>query len=147
MLSHSIVNAIAVTGQLSLIDGVTDAIDVQLAKNKRDFEQEIVILSQLKVINVQQLHDLDRLAVRWNTTDIHSICQGKCKSILIEMEMMSKMGTPVPYGGFLLTNLNFKTWLYLNMLIDTETPLTNSNRPPPVNCDSQEINMSAFPIQ
>ncbi len=46
------------------------------------------------------------------------------------MEMMYKMGTPVPYGGFPLTNLQFKTWLYLKMLIDTETPLTNSNRPP-----------------
>ena len=130
MLSHGIVNAIAVTGQLSLIDGVTNAIDVQVAKNKRDLEQEIVILSQLHVINVQRLCDLDRLAVRWNTTDICSICQGDCKSILIEMEMMSKMGTPVSYGGFSLTNLNLKTWLYLKMLIDTETPLTNSIAPP-----------------
>ncbi len=84
--------------------------------------------------------------MRWNTTDIRSIRQGECKSILIEMEMMAKMGTPVPYGGFPLMNLKFKTWLYLKMLIDTETPLTNSNRPPPVNCNGQEINMSAFPI-
>ncbi len=53
MLFHGIVNAIAVTSRLSLIDGVTDAIDVQVAKNKRDLEQEIVILSQLHVINVQ----------------------------------------------------------------------------------------------
>ena len=53
MLSHGIVNAIAVTGQLSLIDGVTDAIDVQVAKNKGDLKQEIVIISQLHVINVQ----------------------------------------------------------------------------------------------
>ncbi len=68
MLSHGIVNAIAVTGRLSMIDGVTDAIDVQVAKNKRDLEQEIVILSQLHVINVQLLCDLDRLAVRWNTS-------------------------------------------------------------------------------
>ncbi len=60
---------------------------------------------------------------------------------------MSKMGTPVPYGGFLLTNLKFKMWLYLKMLIDMETPLTNSNLPPPVNCNGQEIDMSAFPIQ
>jgi hypothetical protein len=75
-------------------------------------------------------HDLDRLAVRWNTTDICSICQEECKSILIEMEMMAKIGTPVPYGGFPLTNLKFKTWLYLMMLIDRETPLTNSNQPP-----------------
>jgi hypothetical protein len=144
MLSHGIVIAIAVTGQLSLIDGVTNSIDVQIAKNKGDTEQEIVILSQLHVINVQQLRDLDRLAVRWNTTDIHSICQGECESILIEMEMMAKMGTPVPYGGILLTNLKFKTWLYLKMLIDMETPLTNSNRPLPVDCDGQEIDMSAF---
>jgi hypothetical protein len=113
MLSHGIVNAIAVTGQLSSIDGVTDAIDVQVAKNKGDLEQEIVIHSQLHVINVQQLCDLDHLAVRWNTTDIRSICQGECESILIEVEMMQKMGTPVPYGGFPLTNLKFKTWLHL----------------------------------
>ena len=133
MLSHGIVNAIAVTGQLSLIDGVTDAIviDVQMAKNKRDIKQEIVILSQLHVINVQRLRNLDHLAMRWNTTDIHSICQEEFESILIEMEMMQKMGTPVPYGGFPLTNLKFKTWLHLKMLIHTETPLTNSNHPPP----------------
>ncbi len=60
---------------------------------------------------------------------------------------MQKMGTPVPYGGFPLTNLKFKTWLHLQMLIDTETPLTNSNRPPPVDCNGQEIVMSAFQIQ
>ncbi len=100
MLSHGIVNAIAVPGQLPLIDGITDAIDVQMAKNKGDIKQEIVILSQLHVINVQRLRDLDRLAVRWNTTDIHSICQGECESILIEIEMMAKMGAPVPKGGF-----------------------------------------------
>ncbi len=60
---------------------------------------------------------------------------------------MAKMGTPVPYGGFPLTNLKFKTWLYLKMLIETETPLTNSNCPPPVDCNGQEIDMSAFPIR
>jgi hypothetical protein len=53
MISHGIVNATAVTGQLSLIDGVANAIDVQMAKNKGDLEQDIVILSQLHVINVQ----------------------------------------------------------------------------------------------
>jgi hypothetical protein len=147
MLSHGILNAIAVTGQLSLIDGVANAIDVQTAKIKGDIKQEIVIISQLRVINVQQLRDLDHLAVRCNTTDICSIRQGECESIIIEMEMMAKMGTPVPYGGFLLTNIKFKTWLYLKMLIDTETPLTNSNRPYPVDCNGQKINMSAFPIQ
>jgi hypothetical protein len=92
MLSHGIVNGIAVIGQLSWIDGVANAIDVQVAKNKGDLEHEIVILSQLHVINVQQLRDLDRLAGRWNTTEICSICQGECESILIEMEMMQKMG-------------------------------------------------------
>ncbi len=147
MLSHGIVNAITVTGQLSLIDGGTDAIDVQVAKNKGDIKQEIVVLSQLHIINVQQLPDLDRLAMRWNTTDICSIHQGECESILIEMEMMAKIETPVPYGGFPLTNLKFKTWLYLKMLINTETPLTNSNCPPPVNCNGQETGMSAFLIQ
>jgi hypothetical protein len=78
MLSHGIINASHVTGQLSSIDRVTDAIDVQVAKNKGDLEQEIVIISQLHVINVQRLCDLDHLAVRWNTTDICSICQGEC---------------------------------------------------------------------
>jgi hypothetical protein len=107
MLSHGIVNGIAVNGQLSLIDGVTDAIDVQMAKNKGDIKQEIVILSQLHVINVQRLRDLDPLAVRWNTTDIRYIRKGECKFILIEMEMMTKMA--VPYSGFPLTNLKFKT--------------------------------------
>ena len=47
MLSHGIINVVAVTGKLSSIDGVTDAIDVQVARNKGDLEQEIVIISQL----------------------------------------------------------------------------------------------------
>ena len=79
MLSHGIVNVSHVAGLLSLIDGgVIDAIDVQVAKNRRDIKQEIVILSQLHVINVQQLRDLDRLAMRWNTIDICSIHQEHC---------------------------------------------------------------------
>ncbi len=102
-----------------------------MAKNKGDLEQEIVIISQLHIINVQRLCDLDRLAMRWNTTDICSIRQEECKSILIEMVMMQIMGTPVCYGGFPLTNLKFKMWLHLKMLITTETPLTNSICPPP----------------
>jgi hypothetical protein len=53
MLSHGIVSVSHFTGQLSSIDGVTDAIDVQVAKNKGDLQQEIVIISQLHVINVQ----------------------------------------------------------------------------------------------
>jgi hypothetical protein len=106
MLSHGIINASHVAGLLSLIDGVTNAINVQVAKNKGDLVQEIVIISQLHVINVQRLQcDLDRVAVRWNTTDICSIRQEECKTILIETEVMQKMGTPVPYGGFPLTTL------------------------------------------
>jgi hypothetical protein len=128
MLSHGFVNAIAVTDP---IDGANNAIDVQVAKNQSDLEQEIVILSQLHVINLQQLHNLDRLAVRWNITDICSLCQGECESILIEMEMMQKMGTPETYGGFPLTNPKIKTWLHLKMLINMESPLTNINCPPP----------------
>ncbi len=77
MSSHGLVKAIAVTDP---IDGVNNAIDVQVAKNQSDLEQEIVILSQLHVINLQWLHDLDRLAVRWNTTDVCSLCQGECES-------------------------------------------------------------------
>jgi hypothetical protein len=49
MLSHGIINAIAITGQLSLIDGVTDANNVQVAKNKGYIKQQIVILSQLHI--------------------------------------------------------------------------------------------------
>ena len=56
------------------------------------------------------------------------------------------MGTPVPYGGFPLTNLKFKTWLHLKMLINTETPPTSINCPPPVDCNGWEID-SAFPIR
>jgi len=58
MLSQGIVNVSHVAGLLSLIDGVTNAIDVQVAKNKGDLEQEIVIISQLHIVNVQQLHIL-----------------------------------------------------------------------------------------
>jgi hypothetical protein len=104
MLSNGIVNTSHVAGLLSLIDGVTNAIDVQVAKNKRYLAQEVVIISQLHINDVQRLQcDLDHLAVRWNTTDICSICQEECESILIAMEVMQKMGTPVPYGGFPLT--------------------------------------------
>jgi hypothetical protein len=80
MLSHGIINASHVAGLLSSTDGVTNSIDVQVAKNKGDFEQEIVIISQLRVINVQQLRVLDRLAVRWDTTDICSIHQEEWES-------------------------------------------------------------------
>ncbi len=69
--------------------------------------------------------------MRWNTTDICFIHQEECESISIEMEMMQKMGTPVSYGGFPMSNLKFKTWLHLKMLINTKTLMTNSNRPPP----------------
>jgi hypothetical protein len=144
MLSHGLINAIAVTDP---IDDANNAIDVQVAKKQSDLEQEIVILSQLHVINLHQLHDLDHLAVRWNTTDISSLCQGEFESILIEMEMMQKMGTPAFYGGFLLTNQKFKMLFHLKMLINKETPLTNINCPPPVNYNGWEIDMSAFPIQ
>jgi hypothetical protein len=50
MLSHGIINAIAATGQLSSIDGATDAIDVQVAKNNGDLEQEIVDYVTLTVL-------------------------------------------------------------------------------------------------
>jgi hypothetical protein len=41
MLSHGIVNAMAVTGQLSSIDGVTDAIDVQVAKTREILSKKL----------------------------------------------------------------------------------------------------------
>jgi hypothetical protein len=144
MLSHGIIHANHVAGLLSSIDGVTNAIDVQVATNKGDLAQEIVINSQLHVVNVQQLRDLDCLPVRWDTTDIGSICQEGCKSTLIEMGMMQKMGTPVPYGGFPLTNLKFETWLHLKMLINTETPLTSSSCPSPVHGGRDDLILSAI---
>ncbi len=55
MLSHGIVNAIAVTGQLSLIDGGTDTIDVQVVKNKVDIKQEIVIAAWMDAV-IRALH-------------------------------------------------------------------------------------------
>ncbi len=147
MLSHGIIHVNHVAGLLSLINGVTEAIDVQVAKNNGDLEQDIVIIFQLHVINVQGLPDLDRLAMRWDTTDICSICQKECESILTKMKMMQKMGTPVPYGGFPITSLKFKTWLHLQMLNNTEMALINSSCPPPVDCNDKKINMPAFPIQ
>jgi hypothetical protein len=55
MLSHGIVIASHVADLLSLIYGVTNAIDMQVAKNKGDLKEEVVIVSQLHVINVQRL--------------------------------------------------------------------------------------------
>ncbi len=60
---------------LNMIDGVTNGIDVQVGKSKGNLKQENDIISQLHVMNVQRLRDHDHLAVRWNTTDICSICQ------------------------------------------------------------------------
>jgi hypothetical protein len=82
ILSHGIIHVSHVAGLLSLSDDVTEAIDVQVAKNKGDLEQEIVIFSQLYLINVQQLRGLGHLAVRLDMTDICSICQEECESIL-----------------------------------------------------------------
>jgi hypothetical protein len=131
MLSQGIINASHVAGLLSLIDSTTNAIDVQVAKNKGDLEQEIVIISELHIVYVQRLCDLDHLAMRWDTTDLCSIHQEECESILVEMEMMQKMGTPVPYGGFPSTNLKFKTWLHLKMLIDTGDATDQFKSSPP----------------
>ena len=67
---------------LFLLDDLTVAPHVQVAKNKADLEQEIVTLSQFYVINVQPLCDLDDLAVKWDTSNIHSICQHEFKGVL-----------------------------------------------------------------
>jgi hypothetical protein len=131
---------------LFFLDDLTVAQHVQV--KKRDLEQKIVTLSQLHVINVQRLHDLDDLAVRWDTTNIHSIRQDECKGIVseIKIKMMQKMGGCVCWGGIPLNNLEFKTWLHLKMLIDSETPLIDSSRLPPVNCFGCNIQMDMFPI-
>ncbi len=93
---------------------------MQVAKNRRHLDQKIVTLSQLHVINVQQLCDLDGLAVRWDMNDIHSISQEECKGIIAKIKIMQKKRTPVQYSGFSLNNLAFKMWLHLKMLIDVE---------------------------
>jgi hypothetical protein len=91
---------------LFLLNDLTLAQHVQVTKNKVDLKQEIVTLSQLHVINVQQLCDLDDLAVRWDTSNIHSIRQHECEGIIAEIKMMQKMGGCVLLGGIYLTILN-----------------------------------------
>ncbi len=49
---------------------------------------------------------------------------------IYSFQEMQKMGTPIPYSGFPWTNLKFKTWLHLKMLINTAMPLIISSRPP-----------------
>jgi hypothetical protein len=41
MLSHAIIHASQVAGLLSSFDDVTEAIDVQVSKNKGDLEHEL----------------------------------------------------------------------------------------------------------
>jgi hypothetical protein len=54
MLSYGIAHASHVTGLLSSIDGVTNAIDVQMAKKQgRSQARNCQQISQLHVINVQ----------------------------------------------------------------------------------------------
>jgi hypothetical protein len=81
-----------------------------------------------------RLCNLGKLAVRWDTTSIYSICQEECKGILVEMFMLNKMGTPVCGGGFPLDNHEFKTWLHLKMLINAEMPLIDLSHPTPIDC-------------
>ena len=131
---------------LFLLNDLTVARCVQVAKNKADLEQDIVTLSQFYVINVQRLHDLDDLAVRWDTSNIHSIHQHECEGIIAEIEMLQKMGGCVRWGGIPLNNLEFKTWLHLKMLIDSEMPLINSSHPP-VDCFGCTILMVLFSIR
>ena len=56
-------------GQFRMND-LTDAQRAQLALDVTLLEQDIVIISQLQVINVQHLRDSDGLAVRSNLTSM-----------------------------------------------------------------------------
>ncbi len=119
---------------------------VQVARTMRDIEMEIITLLQLHVVNIAWLCDLDELAMRWDQSNVQSICQEKCECIVAEMLMMNKMGMPVGGCGFQLDNCAFKTWLHLKMLINAQMPLIDSSCTTPVDCEGCIINTSVFPI-
>jgi hypothetical protein len=60
------------------------------------------------------------------------------------MEMMQKIGTPAPYGGFPLKIQDVAAPKDVDRHGDSTDRFKS---PPPVSCNGQDIDMSAFPIQ
>ena len=50
-----------------------DEMRARAAKEMKLIEQEIVVLSQLQVINVQRLRDFDGLVIRWDSSGIRAV--------------------------------------------------------------------------
>ena len=125
-----------------------DTMRAQAAMEIKLVEQEIVILSKLQVINVQRLRDFDGLAIRWDSSGIRAVRIAECKAIVVEHELMRKMGLPNFEGGFEIDSPMFKTWLHLKMLIDVDTPLIDPDRPgPPVDNYGDAIDILKLPIR
>jgi hypothetical protein len=93
-----------------LMDNITNTHHAQLAIDIELLKGEIVIISQLQVINVQCLRDIDGLAVRWDSTGIHAIQMAECVVIIPEIKLMRNMGLPAWLGGFPIDSLTFKKW-------------------------------------
>ena len=108
---------------------VTDDMRTQAAMEMYLIEQEIIVLSQLQVINVQRLRDFDGLAVRSDSSGIRAVRSAECEAIIVEHKLVRKMGLPAFEGGFPIGSPVFKTWLHLKMLIDVDTPLVDLDRP------------------
>ena len=127
---------------------VTDDMRTQAAMEMYLIEQEIVVLSQLQVINVQRLRDFDGLAVRSDSSGIRAVRSAECEAIIVEHKLVRKMGLPAFEGGFPVSSPIFKTWLHLKMLIDVDTPLVDLDRPtPPIDNWGGAIEIDKLPIR
>ena len=125
-----------------------DEMLARAAKEIQLIEQEIVVLSQLQVINVQRLRDFDGLVIRWDSSGIRAVRSAECDTIVVEHELMRKMGLPAFEGGFDIDSPMFKTWLHLKILIDIDTPLIDPDRPgPPVDNYGDAIDILKLPIR
>jgi hypothetical protein len=98
------------------------------------------------VINVQYLSDIDYLTVVNQNAHVQTTHDEECVQILAEKEMVKKMGVSGRYTSFSFTNLEFKMWLHLKMLIDVDTllmdPLCKLGY---VNVNGFIIDLSFFP--
>ena len=97
----------------------------QIANRKCNLEERIISLSQLYVINVQLLCDIDYLSVVINQN--HTAWAHRCKECVhvIAVQEMIKLMIRANCRQSILSYANpqIKTWLHLKMLIDVETPL------------------------
>ncbi len=85
-------------------------------------------------VNVQQCHYLDGLHMRWDTNYICSIFIEEYRGIEARMTTIQMMGSLVGYNGFSVNNMEFKSWLYLKILINSESLVLwlNQEAPPPL---------------